>query len=114
VPLPHPPDASATAVIVRRPRQCIHPASTSRKTRYVGAWKHGSNDASSPTIGLGKMISGMAPSLVRDTSRVFEGAMFRQLIAAPPPKWRKARLETLEASSHVRPRHALYATGVDR
>jgi hypothetical protein len=35
----------------------------------------------------------MAPSLVVGTSRVFEGAMFRQLIAAPPPKWRKASLD---------------------
>src|SRR3954452_13603465 len=38
------------------------------------------------------MISGMAPSLVRDTSRVFEGAMFRQLIATPTPNWRKSSL----------------------
>src|SRR5215210_3230620 len=77
---PTPPDASATAVTVRRPRQWIHPARTSRKTRYVGAWKHGSNAASIPTSGLGRLISGMAPSLVRDTSRIFEGAMFRQFI----------------------------------
>src|SRR4051794_19619071 len=41
--------------------------------------------ASGPATGLGKMTSGMAPSLVRSTSRVFEEAMFRQLIAAPPP-----------------------------
>jgi hypothetical protein len=89
-PLPTPPDASATAVTVRRPGQWIHPASTGRKTRYVGAWKHGSNAASMPTSGLGTMISGMAPSLVSHTSRVFEGATFRQLMVARSPKWRKA------------------------
>jgi hypothetical protein len=38
------------------------------------------------------MIPDMAPSLVADTSRVFEGAMFRQLMPTPPPKWRKSRL----------------------
>src|SRR4051812_23444781 len=47
---------------------------------------------SSPTNALGKMMSGMAPSLVADTSRVYEGAMFRQLTATPPPKWRKSSL----------------------
>jgi len=61
------------------------------------------NAASSPTSVLGKMISSMAPSLVRDTSRVFEGAMFRQLIGTPPPIWRKARLEDASnQSSRVR------------
>src|SRR4051794_34723539 len=59
--------------------------------------------ASGPATGLGKMTSGMAPSLVRSTSRVFEEAMFRQLIAAPPPKWRKASLdEADQQTSNVR------------
>src|SRR5215210_7744683 len=90
---PTPPDASATAVIVRRPRQWIQPASTNRKTRNVGARKHGSNAASRSTNAFGTMIPGMAPSLVRDTSRVHEGAMFRQPITALPPKWRKSSLD---------------------
>src|SRR6188768_898471 len=46
------------------------------------------------------MMSDMAPSLVVGTSRVYEGAMFRQLTTTPPPKWRKSSLEARPRSGH--------------
>jgi hypothetical protein len=79
---PTAPDATATAVIVRRPWQRSQPATTSPNSRYVGAVKHPSNAASSGANVCGTITSGMAPSLVADTSRVIQGAMFRQLSAS--------------------------------
>src|SRR5215207_4278214 len=61
---PTAPAAVATAVTVRRPRQCTQPLTSVTKLRWLGAEKQGANAASNWTNDSGTMVPGMAPSLM--------------------------------------------------
>ena len=67
---PMAPEASATAVMVRRPWHRTHPSTSHWNVWKLRAWKHGAQDASSAATVGGRLTSDMAPSLGLDISRV--------------------------------------------
>src|SRR5829696_9107608 len=86
---PTAPAATATAVTVRRPRQCTQPVTSVTKLRKLGAQKQGSNAVSRPRNDSGTMLLDMAPSLMAAHPQGRLGSH-----ALPSLGWKMAEVES--------------------